>query len=41
MVPKGVVKLQYVAMDEQIADVLTNTLARVKFKYFGEKLGVL
>ena len=34
-------KLQYVAMDEQIADVLTNPLARVKFDYFRDKLGVL
>ena len=41
MVRRGVVKLQYVATDEQIADVLTKPLARVKFKYFREKLGVL
>ena len=34
-------KLQYVTMHEQIADVLMNSLARVKFKYFREKLGVL
>ena len=34
-------KLQYVAMDEQIADVLMNPLARVTFEYFREKLGVL
>ena len=33
--------LQYVATDEQIVDVLTNPLARVKFEYFREKLGVL
>ena len=33
-------KLQYVATEEQIADVLTNPLARVKFDYFKEKLGV-
>ena len=41
MVQRGVVKLQYVAMEEQIADVLTKPLARVKFEYFREKLGVL
>ena len=41
MVQTGAVKLQYVAMEEQIADVLTKPLARVKFKYFREKLGVL
>ena len=43
-------KLQYVAtdeqiadvaMDEQIVDVLTKPLAKVKFEYFREKLGVL
>ena len=41
MVQKGVVKLQYVAIEEHIANVLTNPLARVKFEYFREKLGVL
>ena len=41
MVQRGSVKLHYVAMDEQIDDVLTNPLARVKFEYFREKLGVL
>ena len=41
MVQRGAVKLQYVAMDEQIVDVLTKPLARVKFEYFREKLGVL
>ena len=34
-------KLQYVATDEQIYDVLTKPLARVKFEYFRENLGVL
>ena len=34
-------KPQYLATDEQIADVLTKPLARVKFEYFKEKLGVL
>ena len=41
MVQRGAVKLQYVATDEHIADVLTKPLARVKFEYFMEKLGVL
>ena len=41
MVHRGAVKLQYVATDEQRADVLTKPLARVKFGYFREKLGVL
>ena len=41
MMQRGAVKLKYVATDEQIADVLTKPLARVKFEYFREKLGVL
>ena len=41
MVHRGALKLQYIATDEQIADVLTKLLARVKFEYFREKLGVL
>jgi len=35
------VKLLYVATEEQIADVLTKPLARLKFEYFRERLGVL
>ena len=34
-------KLQYVAMEEHIDDVLMKPLDRVKFEYFKEKLGVL
>ena len=49
MVDIGEVNLQYVATDEQIAhvltkqlaDMLTMPLARMKFEYFREKLGVL
>ena len=41
MVQRGALKLQYVVMNDQIADVLTKPLARVKFEYFREKLGVL
>ena len=41
MVQRGVVKLQYVATKEQIADVLLKPLTRLKFEYFREKLGVL
>ena len=37
----GAVKTQYVAMEEQIADVLTKPLASVNFEYFREKLRVL
>ena len=41
MVQKGLVKLQYVSSEEQIADVLTKPLAIMKFEYFREKLVVL
>ena len=41
MVEKRVVKLQYVAIDEQVADVLTKPLSKVKFEYFRDKLGVV
>ena len=41
MVEKGAVKLQYIATDEQVADVLTKPLSRVKFGYFRDKLGVV
>ena len=41
MVQRGAVKLQHVVMADQIADVFMKPLARVKFEYFREKLGVL
>ena len=41
MVQRGAVKLLYVATEEQIADVLTKPLARMKFEYIIERLGVL
>ena len=41
MVQRGAVKLEYVTTEEHIADVLMKQLARVKFEYFREKLGVL
>ena len=41
MVEKGVVKLQYIATDEQVMDVLTKSLSKVKFVYFRNKLGVV
>ena len=41
MVQRGVVKLQYFATDEQIGDVLTKPLDRVKFEYLREKIGIL
>ena len=41
MVQRGAMKLQYVATEEQIADLLTKPSARVKFKYFRDNLSVL
>jgi hypothetical protein len=41
MVQRGDVKLQYVGIDEQVADVLTKPLSHVKFEYFQDKLGIV
>jgi len=41
MMEKGAVKLQYVATEEQTADVFTKPLARSKFEHFRGKLGVV
>jgi hypothetical protein len=40
-VQKGVVKLQYISTNEQVADILTKALPKGKFEYFRGKLGVL
>jgi hypothetical protein len=40
IVQRGVVELRYISTDEQIADILTKTLSRVKYEYFRDKLGV-
>jgi hypothetical protein len=41
MVQRGAIKIQYVSTDEQVADVLTKPLSRVKCEYFREKLGLV
>ena len=41
MVQRGAMNLQYVVMEEHIANVLMKPLVRVKLEYFREKLGVL
>jgi hypothetical protein len=41
MVQKGAVRLQYVAIDEKVADVLTKPLSRTKFEYFRDKLDIV
>ena len=41
MMQRGAIKLQYVETNEQVADVLTNPLSRVKFEHFRDKLGIV
>ena len=41
MIQKGALKLQYVSTDEQVSDLLTKPLSRIKFEYFRDKLGVV
>ena len=41
IVQKEAVNLKYVPTEEQVADVLTKPLARVKFEYFQDKLGLV
>jgi hypothetical protein len=41
MVQIGALKLQYISTDEQVVDVLTKPLSRVKFEYFRDKLGLV
>ena len=41
MVQRGVVRLDHIATDEQVADILTKPLGKVKFLTFREKLGIV
>ena len=41
MVQRGALKVQYISTDEQVADVLTKPLSRVKFELFQDKLGIV
>jgi hypothetical protein len=41
MLQRGAIKLQYVSTNEQVVDVLTKPLSRVKFEHFRDKLGVV
>jgi hypothetical protein len=41
MVQRGALKLQYISTDEQVADVMTKPLSRVKFEHFRDKLGIV
>jgi hypothetical protein len=41
MVQRGEVRLQYVIIEEQVADMLTKPLSRTKFEHFKDKLGMV
>ena len=40
MVQKGMVKLRYIATEENIVDVMTKPLSVTKFRHFRDKLGM-
>ena len=41
MVKLGSIRLQHIGTDEQVADILTKPLGKVKFFTFREQLGVI
>ena len=41
MVQRGAIKLEYISTEDQIADILTKPLSRVKFEHFRDKLGIV
>ena len=41
MVQQGTVRLDPIGIDEQVADILTKPLGKVKFLTFSEKLGIV
>ena len=41
MVQRGAIKIQYVSTNEEVVDVLTKPLSRVKFEHFRDKLGIV
>ena len=40
-VQRGAVQLQYTPTGEQVADILTKALSKIKFTYFREKVGMV
>jgi hypothetical protein len=41
MVQRKAIHVQYLSIDEPVANVFTKPLARTKFKYFRERLGLV
>ena len=41
MVQRGIVRVNHIGTDEQVMDILTNPLGKVKFLTFHEKLGIV
>ena len=41
MVQRGVVRLDHIGIDEEVVDILTKPLGKVKFLTFHEKLGIV
>ena len=41
MVQRGVVRLDHIGTNEQVADILTKPLGKVKFLTFRENLGIV
>ena len=41
MVNRGLIQLEYICTNEQTVDIFTKPLAKVKLKYFREKLGMI
>ena len=41
MVQRGAVRLQFVTIEDQVANVFTKPLLRTKFEYFRDNLGVV
>jgi hypothetical protein len=41
MVQMGAMRLRYVTTEEQVTDMLTKPLLRMKYEHFRDKLGVV
>lgn len=41
MVERNAIQLRYISTDEQMTDILTKPLSKIKFVYFRDKLGMV